>query len=268
MTFLKTDGGQKVYYEHYSGERIPLFLIHGWGMSTQVWYAVIDRLVRAGHEVVALDHRGCGRSDRDFDDMSVEAIAADVDAIARTLDLRPCVLNGWSMGGTVAVEAARLMGKRAAGLVLTCAASPRLTSADDFPYGGEPGSYDGLGDAIAADRAGFFRGLAGSVCAKDVGQAMVDWMESIFLESAPRAYTSLVGAATIDQRAALAGLAIPVLSCVGAKDQVISPELGEQAAKCAPHGRVVRFEESGHAPFLEEPHRYIEVLAKFLESAE
>lgn len=265
MAFIEADGG-RVHYEHYSGSKIPIFLVHGWGMSSQVWASIVDPLVARGHEVVVLDHRGCGRSDRDFDDQSVEAIAGDVDVIAGRLELRPCILNGWSMGGTVAVEAAGRMGDRVAGLILTCAASPRLTRADDFPYGAEPGSYDGFGEAIAADRAGFFRGLAASVCAADVGQATVDWLERIFLESGPRAHTSLSAAGSIDQRATLAALHCPVLSCVGEKDQVLSPELGIQAANCARHGQVARFERSGHAPFLEERDRYLEILGTFVEA--
>lgn len=265
MAFIERDGGQ-VYYEHYNGQKIPIFLIHGWGMSTGIWSSVIDRLVEAGHEVVALDHRGCGRSDRDFDDMSVEAIAGDVAAIGDKLYLRPCVLDGWSMGGTVAVEAARLMGDRAAGLFLTCAASPRISRAPDFPYGGEPGAYDGLGEGINADRGGFFRGLAASVCAKDIGQANLDWMERVFVDSSPRAWKALSGVGNMDQRATLAALDIPVLSCVGDKDQVISPDIGIQAAKSARNGETVHFEESGHAPFLEEPEKYMGTLRRFAES--
>jgi non-heme chloroperoxidase len=105
MAFLETSGGGRVYFEHYRGERLPVFLIHGWGMSTQVWSTVTDQLCSEGHEVIAIDHRGCGRSDRDFSDLSISAIADDVVAIVRLLDLRPAVFNGWSMGGAVAVEA-------------------------------------------------------------------------------------------------------------------------------------------------------------------
>lgn len=265
MAFFETDG-RRIYFEHYIGEKLPVFLIHGWGMSTQVWAAVIDQLCSDGHEVVALDHRGCGRSDRDFSDMTVAAITRDVDGIARQLDLRPAVLNGWSLGGAVAVEAAALMQDRVSGIVLTCAASPRLTRAYDFPFGAEATAYDGLSAAIAADRAGFFRGLASSICARDVGQPMIDWMASIFLESSSRAHMALTAAASIDQRETLASLKVPVLSCVGAKDVVIDPELGVQAASCARLGEVARFEHSGHAPFLDEPERYMLVLRQFLAS--
>lgn len=264
MAYFENDGG-RVYYEHYAGERTPVFLIHGWATSTQAWASVIDRLVLAGHEVVALDHRACGRSDRDFADLSIEAIAGDVAGIAREIGLRPCVLNGWSLGGAIGVEAARLLGSQAAGLVLTCGATPRLTSAPDFPHGAEPGSYAALNEAINQDRGGFFRGLAGSVCAVDIGEANLEWMERMFLDAGPRAYVSLMAGEVLDQRSTLAALNIPVLSMIGGKDQVLSPEIGIQAANCAANGELVRFENSGHAPFLEEPDAYMDALGGFLE---
>jgi succinate dehydrogenase/fumarate reductase flavoprotein subunit len=63
---------------------------------------------------------GCGQSDRDFDDVSIAAIAGDVAGIVRHCTSKPAVLNGWSLGGAVAVEAAGLLGAACAGVVLTC----------------------------------------------------------------------------------------------------------------------------------------------------
>ena len=42
--------------------RPPVVLVHGWGMSCRVWDTVLPVLLDAGHEVVSLDHRGCGAS--------------------------------------------------------------------------------------------------------------------------------------------------------------------------------------------------------------
>ena len=49
--------------------------------------ARLPHLVDAGHRVVTLDHRGCGLSDKDFDDMSINAIAGDVAALVAELGL-------------------------------------------------------------------------------------------------------------------------------------------------------------------------------------
>lgn len=262
MAYLSVSGG-RLHYDHFAGSKTPIVLIHGWAMSSRVWHSQIEGLIRAGHEVVAVDQRGCGLSDRDFTDMSIAAIAGDIVGIVEDAGLRPAIINGWSLGGMVAAEVASRLGERAAGLVLTCAASPRLTSADDFPYGADPGAYDGLGDALLADRAGFFAGITSSVCARDVGQPMIDWMQSIFMDSGPMVYASLAQGAKVDQRALLAALDIPVLSIVGGKDAVLSPDIGRKAAEYPKQGELKVFEECGHAPFIEEPAAYLAALLDF-----
>lgn len=264
MAYHVTKEGRRVYYEHYRGSNTPVFLIHGWGMSTHVWVDIIEALKAAGHEVLALDHRGCGRSDRDFSDLSIKAIADDVVAIAKACELRRVVLNGWSLGGAVAAEAAEQLGAVTAGLVLTCGASPRYTRAADFPYGGEREAVLGMGAAISAGRAAFFRGLVQNVCAKDIGQPALDWMWSIFMNTGPDVVRSLMDLADLDQRKLLSALSAPVLSIVGGKDVIIQPEVGIEAAKHAKNGEFVVFEDCGHAPFIEDAARYTKTLLGFL----
>ena len=265
MAYHQLTDGRRVYFEHYAGTKTPFILSHGWGMSSRVWVDVIEHLVRAGHEVMAIDHRGCGQSDRDFEDLSIEALASDIVAIVRSRQMRPAIVNGWSLGGAVAAEAAHRLGSGAAGLVLTCAASPRFVQADDFPYGGQRADVLGMQDAILADRAGFFKGLTAGVCVKDVGQPALDWMWSIFMGAGPRAVQSILALADVDQRDLLACLKIPVLSIIGTQDGVVPPEIGEQAAACAQQGKIARFEGCGHAPFIEDRPGYIKTLLEFAE---
>ncbi|OYU72022.1 MAG: alpha/beta hydrolase, partial [Alphaproteobacteria bacterium PA3] len=148
MAYHQLSDGRRVYFEHYAGTKTPFVLSHGWGMSSTIWVDVIERLLKAGHEVLAIDHRGCGKSDRDFDDVSISALAGDIVDIVTARNLRPAILNGWSLGGAVVVEAVDRLGAAAAGLVLTCAASPRYVQADDFPYGGHRADVLGMPDAI------------------------------------------------------------------------------------------------------------------------
>lgn len=257
MAYLEVDNGRRVYYEYRPGSRRPVLLIHGWGMGCRVWDATVDTLAEAGHATLAYDHRGCGSSDKDFADISIDAIVRDGIAIVERLGLDGIVVNGWSLGGAVATEVASRLGSRCAGLVLTCAASPT--------YSGSPEDIRATEAAYRPDRATFLKNLSAAVCAKPVDPAVVEWMWSIFMQQGAGAIRSLHDLGGIDQRAILAGLRVPVLVFRGTADAIVAPEIGELAAQTAQDAELVSLEGVGHAPFVEDFDGYHRPLLRFLE---
>jgi len=264
MGWLTTEGERRIYFEHYPGSRVPIVLLHGWGMSCRVWDTTLVALRAAGHAVIAFDQRGCGASDKDFAEVSIVAAARDAVAILDHLGIERAVVNGWSLGGAVAVETAHRLGARCAGLVLTAAASPRYTQVPDFPYGNPPGSTAQTVARLREDRATFLFDLTRAICATPPAPAVEQWMWSLFMQAAPSADEALAELDDLDQRTVLAALALPVLAIIGGKDAVVPPDVCREAARLARHARVVEFAESGHAPFLEEGARYRAVLLDFL----
>lgn len=263
MAYFETGEGGHVYYEHFRGEKFPVVLVHGWGMSGDYWASAIEALQAEGHGAIVIDHRGCGRSDRDFADMSIGAIADDVAAIVRQCGPERVVLNGWSLGAAVVVAAAEILGDRVAGLVLTCGASPRYVQGEGFPHGGTAEDVLGIGAAITADRPGFFRTLAEGASGEGASEALIGWVERGFLASGPRASETLAGLATLDQRELLSSFPFPVLSIGGAKDAIADPAIAGFAANCAQHGTLVTL-DTGHSPQLETPTAYNNVLIEFM----
>jgi pimeloyl-[acyl-carrier protein] methyl ester esterase len=266
MAYLQVEGERSVYYEHYRGRGRPIVLVHGWGMSCRAWDTTLVALQANGNAVVAFDQRGCGQSDKDFDEVSVATSGSDIVRLADRLGLEGVVLNGWSLGGAVVMDAASKLGARCAGVVLTCGATPRYVQAPDFPHGGPPESVAQTVAALRADRATFLHGLARVVCAKSPGIAVEDWMWSIFMQTSPSADLALAELASVDQREILKRLAVPLLSIVGGKDVFVAPDIGRLAAKMAQRGRVSEYAECGHAPFLEDPARYQRELIEFVNS--
>ena len=124
MGLLTVSENRRVYFEDHAGHGLPVLLIHGWGMSCRVWDSTLAALLAAGHRVVTFDQRGCGNSDKDFGEVSIEASGADAIAVLRHLGIRRAAVNGWSLGGAVAVERARLLGPDCAGVILTGGATP------------------------------------------------------------------------------------------------------------------------------------------------
>lgn len=265
MAYLKREEGKNVYYESYGSGDTAILLIHGWGMSGRTWDHVTPALVAAGHRVLLIDHRGCGQSDKDFTDLSIAAIAGDVVALVQSLELASVVLNGWSLGGAVAVEAARQLGGACAGLVLTGGATPIYVQKPDFPHGGTEADMAGTLEALAADRVNFLQGLSQAVCAKDVGENIEHWFWQIFLEASPLSGVTLGELAELDQREILAALEVPILSFVGSEDGFVAPPICRWVGEHCENARVVEFEGVGHAPFIEEKQAYFDALQDFLQ---
>lgn len=266
MSHILRENDRKIYFEHYSGSKTAIVLIHGWGTSCRIWDTTLVALRAAGHTVVMFDQRGCGQSDKDFVLNSIDAGADDAIAILKHLGIQRAVFNGWSLGGAIAVAAASRMETDCAGLVLTAAASPRYVQAPDYPYGGAPGSTAATVAVMRQDRANFFDALTKAVCAEPQSQAMHVWMWSQFMQTSPCADDSLAELDIIDQRALLEKLQAPVLSFVGTKDVVVAPEVCRSVAKYAQNCKLVEFENCGHAPFVEDGARYREALLGFLAS--
>lgn len=268
MAFLEVEPRRRVYYEHHAGSGRPVVLVHGWAMTGQSWDSTVPELLGAGHEVVVLDHRACGRSDKDFADVSIEAIGGDVVALVRELGLRNPVLNGWSLGGAVVVAAAAELGGDLAGLVLTGGATPRYTATEDWPYGGTLEDVEGVLGGLLADRATTFRAVAEAVCAKPQSEPTLAWMWGQFMASGPRALETLRALGHVDQRALLPGIGCPVLLLAGTDDGFVSFDGVRASAEVFPNARLVQFDGVGHAPFLEDREQYHTNLLRFLAELE
>jgi non-heme chloroperoxidase len=264
MAYLDVEGSRRIYFEQHPGPGRPVVLVHGWGVTARCWDTVTPALRARGHQVVLIDLRACGRSDKDFEDVSIAALGSDVARLCEHLELRGPVINGWSLGGAVAVDAVSRLGRNVSGLILTGGATPRYTAAPDWPHGGTRDDVEGVLGAVAADRATTFKGVAGAVCAVPVSSEVVDWMWGMFLEMGPRGDDSLRDLAEIDQRKISAALEVPVLLLHGRKDGFVAFSGAEAARDLYPDARLVEFAECGHAPFLEDRDTYLAELTGFL----
>lgn len=102
-----------------SGPGPPVVLLHGWALSADLNWFSGGYDVAAGHgPVVAPDLRGHGRGLRSDKPLTLEAMADDVGALVRHLELGPAVLVGYSMGGSVALLTWRHHRDVVAGMVL------------------------------------------------------------------------------------------------------------------------------------------------------
>lgn len=266
MSFLTREDNKQVYFEDYGSGTDATILVHGWGMSCRLWDYSLTALCENGLRVVLIDHRGCGQSSKDFADQGINAIASDVVALVENLELKRVVLNGWSLGGAVVVEAANSLGDSCAGVVLTCGATPAYLQKPDFPYGGTDEALAETLAAMSTDRINFLAALSQGICASEISQDQLQWMWQIFTKSSPMAAQALGELGPLDQREILAKLSMPILSFVGAKDLVVDPDVCRSVKETNPAAQIVEMADSGHAPFIDETAKYNSEFINFIHA--
>jgi len=113
-----------VYYEK-SGVGIPLILLHGGGLTSQIWRPHRTFLSK-NFQVFAPDCRGHGRTDNPLGTLSYRGLADDLIGFINELNLSKPLICGWSMGASISLEFGMLYPKEAKALIC-CGGGPALT---------------------------------------------------------------------------------------------------------------------------------------------
>lgn len=79
-----------------------------------------------------------------------------------------------------------------------------------------------------------------------------------------RAYFSSYSGEGHDYRPSLKTCMTPITQIVGMNSKLYHPQGQMDIAACAQNVKVVKFEQSGHAPFIHEPRKFVRVLGDFL----
>lgn len=101
MDRVFTYQGIKLHYT-VSGVGQPLFLLHGWGCSTEIWKSILPFLEER-FQVINIDFAGFGLSDEPAEVWGVEEYTRSVEAIAHKEKITNPVLVGHSFGGRVSI---------------------------------------------------------------------------------------------------------------------------------------------------------------------
>ncbi|MGZ4266598.1 MAG: alpha/beta fold hydrolase, partial [Solirubrobacteraceae bacterium] len=115
------DGTRLAYAVHGRGDplvRTATWLTHlEFDWKSPLWRHWLEGLAD-GHMVLRYDERGCGLSDRDIEDVSLDARLADLEAVIDAAGLERVALLGISQGGPVAIAFAARHPARVSRLVL------------------------------------------------------------------------------------------------------------------------------------------------------
>ena len=218
----------ELYYEDL-GTGKPVLLIHGWPLSGASWERQTAALLASGHRVITYDRRGFGRSTKPSIGYDYDTLATDTYKLIEALDLHDVTLVGFSMGGG---EVARYLGKyaepgRVAKAVFMSSVAPALRHSGDNPEGVDPKVFEGIKQAIEADRYAFLdtflknfynKKLVGGT---NISDEAIHASFNIGTASSYYAMLNCVDAWLEDFRADIAQIKIPTLVIHGDSDQIL-----------------------------------------------
>jgi len=118
--------------------------VHGFACDHRDWQTQLDFFSRT-NEVVACDLRGHGETPGRPQECSIEHYGGDVAALVNNLELSGVILVGHSMGTRVILEAARLLPKRVAGLVMVDGSRGAPAGDPDTAEAGAKAAIDKVG---------------------------------------------------------------------------------------------------------------------------
>ena len=218
----------ELYYEdHGSGE--PILLIHGYPLNGHSWERQERALLDAGYRTITYDRRGFGQSSQPVSGYDYDTFTADLKALLDHLALdQDVVLAGFSMGtgevtrylgtyGSAGVSKAALFG----------AIPPFLLKTDDNPEGVDKAVFDGIKEAVLADRYKWFDDFFANFYNVDVlgperiGDAALRASFQVAASASWYASYACVDTWLTDFRQDLPKIDIPVLVVHGTADRIL-----------------------------------------------
>jgi len=160
MPFISNKNDEEsveIYYQDY-GNGQPVILIHGWPLSHRAWEGQVTEIVDAGFRCITYDRRGFGVSSAPWDAYNYDALASDLNELIEQLDLKDCVIVGFSMGGGEVVRYLSKYGdKRIEKAALISSIIPLVKKKSDNPDGVPEEDLDNIMQALKDDRVGFLK---------------------------------------------------------------------------------------------------------------
>ena len=236
------------------GSGDPLLLLHGWGVSSELFAPILE-VLGPGRRLIVPDLPGFGATPAPEAPWSVHDFAAWCVALLDRLGIETCDLVGHSNGGRIGIVLAATYPGRVRRMVLTGSAGirPRRT----WRSAVRVRSYKVL---RAVERSAAVPAVLRRAAGRNADQrGSADYRA---VSGVMRG--TLVRLVNEDVRGLLPSLHLPVLLIWGDQDSETPIDDGRLMERLIPDAGLVVFEGAGHFAYLEQPGRFCRIVDVFL----
>ncbi len=264
--FIEVEKGVKLHITDI-GEGKPIVLIHGWPLSDAMYEYQYQSLAKKGFRVIGITLRGFGKSDKPYGRYDFDVFSDDIKVVLEKLKIHNATLGGFSMGGAVVIHyVTKYNAAHVNKLAQVADASTSWIQSEGFPFGLSKADADGVINATLTGRQDLIASFGASFPASEgnISTHVEKWLENINLEAWPYAVTESIKALRdLDLRPELVKINVPVAIFHGTQDKLCDFAFAEQLHKGINDSYIVKFENSGHALFVEEAEKFNDELEKF-----
>jgi pimeloyl-ACP methyl ester carboxylesterase len=243
------------------GKGRPLIFLHGWSCPGVFFDRQVAAL-KSNTRCIVPDLPGHGKS-QNFRPLTIEASADAVHAYLEEKDLTDAVLCGWSMGALVAYSMIERHGADRISSVVAVDMSPKVLNDPGWSNGTLSGLTAHDNDYFITTIAKDWHRLPGRIARRLFARGHDPEPESFVMakgeiaSSDPALLSSMWMSLTgLDFRELLRAFPISLHLAAGGKSQLYGPGLHAWYQETVPDFHLTVFENSGHAPHLEEPDKF------------
>lgn len=243
---------------------IPVLLIHGFPLNSNLWGPQLDGLADVSR-LVAPDLRGHGNSTASPPPYTMEQLAIDCVNLLDDIGInRPFVVMGLSMGGYIAFEVFRQYPGMVAGLIL---AGTRAGADSEEGKKGRDAAADKVRQQGVTT---IVESMLPKLLAPAVYQnnpELVEFVREMMLETSADGVLGALAAMRDrpDSFPTLAEIDVPTLIIHGAADQIIPLSDSQAMHQAIANSQLVIIPDAGHLMNLEQPDLFNEAVRTFLE---
>jgi pimeloyl-[acyl-carrier protein] methyl ester esterase len=228
-----------------------LLLIHGWGMNKAVWNQ-LEQYLKDDINVLSVDLPGYGKADNLPQPYSLNNLAKELSSYLDKAE--QTIVLGWSLGGLVAIELAKLFPHKISQLILV-ASNPKFVQTADWKYAVAEQVFVNFANELKKDiKKTIKRFIAiqsmGSKTAKEDIKMIAGLIEQHGYANYDTLNKGLDILLSADQRNTLLSLTLPVLMIAGNRDQLVNIAALDFLCKHSEYISLETITGAGHAPFI------------------